>query len=168
MSAPLPDDPLDDLITQFVASVNRFLDREDFKVDPPAPPRNILDLLRIGETIKRQVGKMHQVWSGAEPEVKERLQSVISLGSAVIDLTDDRFIVGPVEALVRMASEEQVAIGSMIERMGGVSSFGDGMQLILELTGFTMQNDERRKAISAELDSLTAYYVLQLPPRDPA
>lgn len=170
MSAPIPKDPLDDLITLFVAAVNHFLDREVFKVDPPERPRvqNLPDLMRVWEEFKRHISRMHQVWVGAEPKVKERLQKIVLLGSEVIAQSDDPYIVGPVDDLVRMASEEQAEIGNVIERLGQATSFPTVLQLIPELGGFGSRTAERRNSISAVLDSLTAYYVLQLPPRDPA
>lgn len=170
MSAPLPKDPLDEPIARFVAAVKHFLDKEKVEVESPKQVRiqNVLDVMLVWEELKRHLGRVHQALVGAEPEAKERLQTIVSLGSVVIGLTDDPHIVGPVEDLVRMASEEQAEIGNFIERLGKATSLPAVLQLLSEATGFGSRGVARRNEIATTLDALTAYYLLQMPPRDSA
>jgi hypothetical protein len=171
MSAPRPKDPLDELITQFRAAVEHFLAKEEIRVEPPTLPSTqnpLVDIVRNWERIKRHFGRVHEAMVGAEPEARERLQKIVNLGSDALTLTDDPYIVGPVDALVRMAADEQTDIGSMVTRLGQTTSVPGFLALLAAAAGFAPRNEARRKAISAALDSLTAYYLLNMPPRDPA
>lgn len=105
---------------------------------------------------------------GAEPEARAQLQKIVALGSEIVTLTDDPNIVGPIDALVRMASAEQTDIGSMVSRLGHATSVPGFLALLAEGAGLAPRNEARRSAITAALDSLTAYYLLNMPPRDPA
>lgn len=172
MSAPLPKDPLDDLIAEFVTAVNEFLAFKAADVDPPMPPTKtqnpIEDIKRSWEELKRQLRKCHEVLVGAEPEVDERLQKIVSVGSEVIALTDDRHIVCPIEDLVRMATEQRVDIKNAAKRLGDATSILTVLALLGELAGFGQRAVSRKKEIATTLDALTAYYLLQMPPRDSA
>lgn len=89
---------------------------------------------------------------------------MISLGSEVIKLApDNRYIVGPVNDVVRLASEEQTQIGSITERAGETAF----LLMFPQMIAFAKRQDARRKAISAARESLTAYYLMQMPTRDP-
>ncbi|BBY34711.1 hypothetical protein BST33_15490 [Mycolicibacter minnesotensis] len=158
-----PTKPLDGLITQFRSTVNSFLDREDFAVEPPVPTRRIPVL----QVFKRQFSKAHLVWSNAEPRLRRQLQEISALGSAIVEIADDQFIVGPVREVMQRASEEQTDLSRITDQMGQADSNGATVLLIFKRTGFEMRTELRRKAITAALDSLTAYYVLQMPPREP-
>lgn len=167
MSAPLPKDRLDEPVAQFVAAVKHFLDKEKVEVEPPIQVRTqnpIENLVRNWEEIKRHIRRVHQALVGAEPEGKGRLQAIVSRGSVVIGLTDDPYIVGPVEGLVRMATEEQAEIGNFIERLGRATSLATVLQLFAEAAGFGSRTADRRQAISTALNDLTAYYLLMPPP----
>ncbi|MDQ2636338.1 MAG: hypothetical protein M3Y83_05610 [Actinomycetota bacterium] len=170
MSNPLPEDPLDDLITRFVAAVNHYLDKEQLSVDPPVlstTQNPLADIVRSWLRIKHYFGRAHEAVVNAEPEARERLQNIGTLGSEILMLTDDPHIVGPVTDLVRLASDEQSDITSLVSRMGRATSVWTFLTFVAEASGLVPRNDARRKAISTELDSLTAYYLVQMPPREP-
>lgn len=170
MSTPLPEDPLDDLITQFRAAVKHFLDKEPVNVEPPKLPRTknpLADLVQGWEPIKRHFGRIHEAMVGAEPEARKRLQKIVDLGSEVVKLTDDPNIVGPVDALVRMAADEQTDIGSLVTRLGQATSVPTVLALFAEGFGVGPRTAARRNEISVALDSLTAYYLMQMPSQDP-
>lgn len=174
MPAPLPADPLDDLITYFVNAVNDFLYAAlDEGIEPPenpAPTGNLLaDLQRGWDESKKRLGKFHEVLVGAEPAVDERLQAIIETGSDVVAMTEDAFIVGPVEELVRLAAEHRVDIGNLIARLGNAkSSFLKMLVLWGELVGITPQVSARLQEMLIQRDALTSYYLMQMPPKDPA
>ncbi len=174
MPTPQPVDPLDHLITRFVNAVNAFLfialNEEIESPEAPAPTGNpFADLQRGWEDSKRRLGRLHEVLVGAEPEVDERLQAIIETGSDVIEMTDDPLIVGPVEELVRLAEEHRVDIGNIITRLGNAkSSFLKMLALCGELIGHSPQVSARLQEIRTQLDALTAYYIMGLPPHDPA
>jgi hypothetical protein len=172
MSAPLPKEPLDEPIMRFVTAVKEFLAIKPADVDPPtqtAKTQNPLDdLKRSWEEGKRHLRRCHEALVGAEPEVDERLQRIVSVGSEVISLTDDPHIVGPVESLVRLASEERVDVGNIISRFGQATSVLTVLTLLAESLGFRTRSATRGKEIATTLDALTAYYLLEMPPRDTA
>lgn len=174
MPAPLPADPLDGLITYFVNAVNDFLyialDEEIEPPEEPAPTGNpFADIQRGWGESKRRLGKFHEVLVGAEPVVDERLQAIIETGSDVVEMTEDPFIVGPVEELVRLAEEHRVTLGSIITRIGiAKSSFLKVLALWGELVGITPQVTARLQEMLIQRDALTSYYLMQMPPKDPA
>lgn len=177
MSTPLPKDPLDDPITRFVAAVNAFL---EFKAadlpgplpEPPTKPQNLIEaianLKQTWEEAKRHLRKIHVALVGAEPDVDERLQSIISVGAEVVALSDDRHIIGPVEDVVRMATEHRADIKSAVTRLGEATSLPTVLAVFKDLAGFGERGTARKKKIATALDSLTAYYLLQMPPEDSA
>ena len=170
MSAPLPKDPLDEPITRFVTVVNEFLAVKAADIDPPEPQTKtqnpIEDIKRSWEELKRQLRKCHEVLVGAEPEVDERLQTIVSVGSEVIALTDDTHIVGPVENLVRMATEQRVDIKNAATRLGEATSVLTVLAVFADLAGIGKRAATRKEEIATALDDLTAYYLLQMPPGD--
>ena len=111
MSAPLPKDPLDDLIAEFVTAVNEFLAFKAADVDPPMPPTKTQNPI---EDIKRSWEELGSGNSASATRCSWVLyqkstngwQKIVSVGSEVIALTDDRHIVCPIEDLVRMATEQ--------------------------------------------------------------
>jgi hypothetical protein len=169
MSSPLPKDPLDEPITRFVTAVNEFLAIKAADIDPPeqqAKTQNpIEDIKRSWEEFKRQLRKSHEVLVGAEPEVDERLQKIVSVGSEAVALTDDPHIVGPIENLVRMATEQRVDIKNAATRLGEATSFLNVLAVFGDLAGIGQRAATRKKEIATALDALTAYYLLrQMPP----
>lgn len=155
---------------RFVTAVNEFLTYKVADLDPPPPPAKtqnpIEDIKRTWEEGKRHLRRCHTVMVGAEPEVDERLQRIISLGAEVVALTDDPHIVNPVETLVRLATELRADIGNIIARLGQATSIWTFLTLLGELVGFRTRAVERTENIAATRDSLTAYYLLQMPPND--
>lgn len=173
MPVPQPVDPLDDLITRFVASVNEFLFMAlEADVEPPAEIAStgnpFVDISRGWEELKRLFGRIHEVLVGAEPEVDERLQAIIETGSDVTGMTEDPYIVGPVEDVVRLAEEHRVDIGNIIARLGNAKSLPAVIALFAELAGFKPRVAARLQEIRTQLEALTAYYILGMPPQGPA
>lgn len=173
MPAPQPFDPLDDLITRFVASVNEFLFMAlEADVEPPAEVARsgnpFVDIPRGWEELKRLLGRIHEVLVGAEPEVDERLQAIIEAGSDVVGMTEDPYIVGPVEEVVRLAEEHRVDIGNIVVRLGNAQSLPTVIALLGELSGFRPRVAGRLQEIRTQLEALTAYYILGMPPQGPA
>lgn len=173
MSAvPNPSHPLDDALTRFVAAVNDFLTiNPHAEIEPPAQLTRsgnaFLDIQQGWEELKRQLGRIHHVLVGAEPEVDERLQAIVMTGAEVIELTDDPFIIRPVEEIIRLVGEHRGDIGSIVTRFGNATSFWNVLALAGELFGLSPQMSARVQEIRAQLDRLTAYYILQMPPQEP-
>lgn len=170
MSAPLPKDPLDEPIARFVTAVNEFLAMKA-DVDPPPKHRTgnpLEDLQQNWAEFKRHLGRCHEALVGAQPEVAERLEAIVSVGCEIKALTDDPNIVTPVNDLVRMATEERAEIGNIIPRIGNATSFPTVMALIGELLGLGSRSVTRRQEIARRLNDLTAYFLMRTPPRDSA
>lgn len=170
MSAPLPKDPLDDPVARFVTAVNEFL-AMDANVDP-APKHNtgnpLQDLMQNWEEFKRHIQRSREALIGAQPERHERLEAIVSLGTEIKALTDDPFIVNPVNGVVIRATDERAEFGNIIPRMANATSFPTVMSLIGDLLGFGTRTIARRKEIADMLNDLTAYFLLRPPPRDSA
>ncbi|WP_131813716.1 hypothetical protein [Mycolicibacterium fortuitum] len=170
-AAPKPSDPLDDLIARFVTAVNEFLTTKAH-VDPPPPKQNTGnpwdDLQRNWEEFKRHIRRCYEALVGAQPEVAQRLDVIVSLGCEIKALTDDPNITNPVDGVVVRATDERAEVGNIIPRMANATSFPTVMSLIGELLGLGTRTVARRKEIHAQLDALTAYYILGMPPQGPA
>ncbi|WP_163731725.1 hypothetical protein [Mycobacterium gallinarum] len=171
MPAPNPQDPLDDPISRFVAAVNEFLAIKA-DVDPlPRQPRTqnpIDDLMRNWEEFKRHLRRCYEAMVGAQPEVAQRLEQIISVGNEIKALTDDPNIVSPVDGVVMRAIDERAEIGNFIPRLANATSFPTVMSMIGELAGVGKRTVTRRKEIAAKLNDLTAYFLLRPPPRESA
>jgi hypothetical protein len=170
MSAPLPIDPLDEPITEFVTAVNGFLAMKA-DVDPPLKHNTgnpVQDLQQNWEEIKRHIRRCHEALVGVQPEVAQRLDAIVLVGSEINALTDDPNIVNPVNAVVMRATDERAEVGNIIPRMANATSFPTVMSLLGELLGLGTRTITRRKEIASSLDALTAYYLLRMPPRDSA
>ena len=170
MSAPLPKNPLDDPIARFVTAVNEFL---AMKADVDPPPKHRTgnpwdDLQRNWEEFKRHIRRCHEALVGAQPEVAQRLENIISVGCEIKALTDDPNIVNPVDGVVMRATDERAEIGNIIPRMANATSFPTVMSLIGELLGLGTRTVTRRKEIATKLNDLTAYFLMRTPPRDSA
>lgn len=171
MPAPQPKDPLDDPIARFVTAVNDFLVIRADVGPPPTRSRTqnpIDDLMRNWEALKAHLRKCHAALVGAEPEVDERLQRIVSVGNEILDLTDDVLITTPVQDLVRMASEERNEIRNVIARLGDATSVPTVLALVGELVGVSSRTKERHLQIARTLDALTAYFLIRMPPQDSA
>ena len=170
MSAPLPKDPLDDPITRFVTAVNEFL---AMKADVDPPPKHntgnpIDDLMRNWEEFKRHLQRCREALLGAEPEVAQRLESIISVGNEIKALTDDPNITAPVDSVVMRAIDERADIGNIITRLANATSLPTVLSMIVDLAGFGKSSLTRRREIVVMLNNLTAYFLLRPPPRDSA
>jgi hypothetical protein len=171
MSIPLPKDPLDDPIARFVTAVNEFLAIKATGVDPPQQIKTgnfMHDLTQNWEEFKRHLGRCHTALVGAQPEVAQRLEAIISVGREIKALTDDPNIVNPVNGVVTRATDERAEVGSIIPRIGNATSFPTVMSLIAELLGFGTRSATRRKEIADLLNDLTAYFLMKPPPRESA
>lgn len=167
MSAPLPKDPLDDPIARFVTAVNEFLTIKSVEVDPPQQIKTgnfMHDLTQNWEEFKRHLGRCHTALVGAQPEVAQRLEAIISVGNEIKSLTDEVDIVNPVNGVVTRVTDERAEIGSIIPRIGDATSFSTIMSLIGELLGFGNRSVERRKEITKLLNDLTVFFLLRPPP----
>ncbi|OSC26725.1 hypothetical protein B8W69_16115 [Mycobacterium vulneris] len=170
MPAPQPKDPLDDPIARFVTAVNEFIAMKR-DVDPPSKHNTgnpIQDLMQNWQEFKRHIQRCREALVGAQPEVAQRLEQIISVGREIKALTDDPNIVNPVDAVVIRATDERAEIGNIIPRMANATSFATVMSLIGELFGLGTRTVTRRKEIAKALDDLTAYFLLRMPPRDSA
>lgn len=140
-------------------------------VDPP-PKHNtgnpIQDLMQNWEELKRHIQRCREVLVGAQPEVAQRLEQIISVGCEIKQLTDDPNIVNPVDAVVIRATDERAEIGNIIPRMASATSVATVMSLFGDLLGLGSRTVTRRKEIAKALNDLTAYFLLRPPPRDSA
>lgn len=171
MAQPPPIDPLDEPISQFVVKVNEFLAIKA-KVDPP-PKKDgtgnfLQDLVQNWEEIKRHIRRSYEATVGVQPEVAQKLDDILSLGNRIKALTDDPFVVNPVDGVVIRVTEERTEIGNIIPTMANATSIPTVMSLMGELLGFGTRTVARRKEITELLTDLTAYYLLRLPPRESA
>jgi hypothetical protein len=170
VATPQPKDPLDDPIARFVTAVNEFL---ALKRDVDPPPKHstgnaLQDLMQNWEEFKRHIRRCHEALVGAQPEVAERLEAIVSVGCEIKALTDDPNIVNPVDGVVIRAMDERAEIGNIIPSMANATSFPAVMSLIGELLGLGTRTINRRKEIANMLNDLTAYFLLRPPPRDSA
>src|SRR5260370_24673973 len=102
MSAPLPKDPLDDPIARFRAAVEEFLAMKA-DLDPPTKHNTgnpLQDLMQNWDEFKRHIQRSREALIGRQPEIAQRLESIISVGCEIKTLTDDPNIVNPVNAVV--------------------------------------------------------------------
>jgi hypothetical protein len=168
---PQRKDPLDEPIARFVAAVNEFLAMKA-DVDPlPTQPRidnPLQDLMRNWEEFKRHLGRCHTALVGAQPEVAQRLEKIISVGNEIKSLTDDPNIVNPVNGVVMRAMDERAEMGNIIPRIANATSIPTVMSLIGELLGLGTRTITRRKEIAGMLNDLTAYFLMRPPARESA
>lgn len=170
MSAPLPKDPLDDLISRFVNAVNEFL-AMNADVDP-APKHDtgnpLVDLMQNWEEFKRHIQRSREALVGSQPERQARLEVIVSVGNEIKAITDDPYIVNPVDGVVTRATDERAEFGNIIPTMAKATSFSTVMSLIGELFGFGTRTSARRKEIADLLNDLQAYYLLRPQPPESA
>ncbi|MEZ0362327.1 hypothetical protein ACAG26_01290 [Mycobacterium sp. pUA109] len=170
MNAPLPKDPLDDPISRFVTAVNEFL-ALNADVDP-APKHNtgnpLQDLMQNWEELKRHIQRAREALIGTQDERRERLETIVSVGTEIKALTDDPYIVNPVDGVVTRATDERAEFGNIIPSMAKATSIPTVLSLLGELLGFGTRTITRRKEIADLLNDLTAYFLLRPPPRDSA
>ncbi len=168
MPAPKPKDPLDDPIARFVNEVNAYL---AMKRDVAPPPKHDTgnpwdDLQRNWDELKRHIRRCYEALVGAAPEITERVQAIISVGNEIKALTDDPYILNPVEGVVARAVDEHNEMGNVMTRMASATSFPAVMSLFAELLGFGGRTVVRRNEVNDMLNDLTAYYLLR--PEPPA
>ncbi|BBZ12617.1 hypothetical protein BST20_19170 [Mycobacterium branderi] len=65
-------------------------------------------------------------------------------------------------------AEQRADIGNLITRLGNATSLPTVLALVVDLLGFGSRAVTRRQEIASKSDALTAYYLMQLPPRDSA
>lgn len=160
MSAPLPIDPLDEPIIQLGHAIDEFLATNvDFE---KATPTNSL------AGVKRNLLKHYRTVVRADKEFDQGLRQVQSLGSTILDLTDDQHIVGPVTDLIRLTSEIRAEIGQLKLALRDKVSVWRLMGVSVLMKNATSSLNPRMAQIAAERDKLTAYYLLRMPPRDSA
>jgi hypothetical protein len=168
MSAPLSNShPLDDPIARFDIAVNEFLSMRR-NVDPP--PKHdtgnpLQDLMQNWEEAKRHIQRCREALVGAQPEVTDRLEAIISVGNEIKALTDDPNIVKPVDGVVIRATDERAEIGNIIPSMARATSIPTVMSLLGELLGLGTRSVARRREILKLLTDLRAYFLLQPPPQ---
>lgn len=173
MSAPLPKDPLDEPIAEFVRAVDEFLSMK-LDLEPPdqiaplGPNSSWEDVKRVWEESKRVIRKAHASFVGVQPEVTERLELVAVKGSIVLELTDDPHIVGPINDLMRLMSEVRAEISRLESTLGKAASVLGFVTLILEMAGLKTRLVPLSAQIVAARDALIAYNLMRTPPRDSA
>lgn len=173
MNAPLPKDPLDEPIAEFVQATDRFLSMNlDFDSPPPIKPAGPnptwADIQRVWEDAKRALRKAHASFVGVQPEVTERLEVVTAKGAVVLELTDDPNIVGPVNDLMGLMEEVRTVITKLESTLGKAESVLGFVTLILEVAGLKTRLVPLSARIRVARDSLIAYNIMRQPPRDSA
>jgi hypothetical protein len=161
MTFPRPIEPLDDPITEFLRAIDDFV---EFKVEEEQQTQQQTTL----EDIKRHIQKSYALLVGAKPEIDGRLDRILAIGATVVSLTDDPFIVGPVGDLAGILSEYRADIERATSWMARVTSGWGVFGLGLKLLGYQSRKTSRLQQIAAKKDDLEAYYLMQLPPCDPA
>lgn len=169
MSTPLPHDPIDDAVTEFVRAIDAFL-AMDLGFEVPAPttqnPNGGWDeLKRVYEELKQKLRKAHVAFKGVEPEIIKRLEVVTAKGSAVLEITSDPNIVAPVQDLNGMAAELQVILNRFGTALGKAESLLGVFALLLELLGLKQRLDPMSARFTAARDNLIAYNLMR--PRPP-
>jgi hypothetical protein len=170
MSAPLPKDPLDEPIAEFVRAVDEFLSMNlDFDTPPPIEPAGLNPtwafIQRVWEDAKRAIRKAHASFVGVQPEVTERLEVVTVKGAVVLELTDDPHIVGPVNDLMELMVEVRTVITRLESTLGKAASVLGFVTLILEVVGLKARLVPLSARIVAARDALIAYNLMRTPPR---
>jgi hypothetical protein len=173
MSAPLPKNPLDDPIAEFVRAIDEFLSMNlDFDTPPPIEPAGPnptwADIQRVWEDAKRAIRRAHASFVGVQPEVTERLEVVTVKGAVVLELTDDPHIVGPVNDLMELMVEVRAVITKLESTLGKAASVLGFVTLILEVVGLKARLVPLSARIVAARDNLIAYNLMRQPPRDSA
>lgn len=154
MNGPFPQRaPLGDLIVQLGDAINGFV-ATDVELDEAAPTSSLVG-------VKRNLLQHFKKILRADRELGERLQLVRSIGSAILELTRDPNISGPVTKLIQATSSIQADVeqcsSDLKERMTLWRLFiaSSGMAHALS------DSDPRIEAIVAERDNLIAYYLLE-------
>ena len=166
MTAPLPIDPLDEPLHEFVEAVKYFL---TFNVDPLEQPtfNPADDIRRKWEEAKRHLTEFHGVVVNAEPEIDRRHRLIAETGRAVLPLTNDRQIDGPVRDLMKMASADRADLRILKRRIGKAGSVFGFSALVVATVQIGPRMVQRRQQMIVKLDELTTYYLWQMPPREP-
>lgn len=170
VTSPHPKDPLDDPIAHFVRAVDEFLATNlDFEPPPQASNEGGLEALkRNWEELKRAIRKIHASIAGAQPEFTERLRLIAARGVVVLDLTDDPYIVNPVNDLMRMASELRADIDKLETILGKATSILGVVVMVLEMAGIKARITPLQSQIAAARDDLIAYNLMRTPPPESA
>jgi hypothetical protein len=173
MSAPLPNDPLDNPIAEFVQAIDEFLSMNlDFDTPPPIQPAGPnptwADIQRVWEDCKHAIRKAHTSFVGVQPGITERLEVVGVKGAVVLDLTDDPHIVGPVNELVELMVEVRGVIDHMGSVLGKAASVFGFIALVLEYAGLKDRIVPLSARIVAARDALIAYNLMRPRPPYPA
>jgi hypothetical protein len=105
---------------------------------------------------------------GVQPGISERLELVSTKGAVVLDLTDDPYIVGPVNELTELMVEVRGVITHMGSVLGKAASVFGFVALVLEYAGLKARIAPLSTRIVAARDALIAYNLMRTPPRDSA
>jgi hypothetical protein len=162
MGAPLPNDPLDIPIAEFVAAIDAFLSvNPDF--DPPeiAPAATLADLQRVWEDCKHLIRKAHASFVGVQPEVTVRLEAVAAKGAVVLELTADPLIVDPVTELMELMVEVRGVIDHIGSVLGKAASALGFVALLLEYAGLKTRIPPLSARVVAARDALIAYNLMR-------
>lgn len=162
MNARFSPDPLEDAILRFITAIDEFRCIQPDEVSDP-PPRltqtgnPFADIQRWWEDVKKHLHKAYEVIVGAEPEVAEKLDTIISVGTEVKALTDDPNVLDPVDDAVVAAMGERIEIGDILQRLGAANSLQTVGDLISELIGGKSRSNTRWQEIARAVDQLVTY-----------
>lgn len=161
----MPVDPLDALITDFMAAlgdrltINQTL--KEGRSHIPKPQRGV-----VGD-YKRYLNESFVVYARLEPEVMAVYDRIDTHGSAILEHTEDANIVGPVENLLKIATGERDDMRKLMSRIRSASTAPrGGWDLFATMLDVGLKGLPRQQQIDSATTDLTAYYIMQMPPAD--